>query len=252
MKLHFTKIPGPEKYNFLILHGLFGSGKNWTTVGNALKSYGNVWLIDARNHGDSPHTDTHTLNDMTEDLRDFMLDHEIENPVIIGHSMGGLTAMNYALKHQPAMPIVIVDIFPVDLNFAHENELASLQLDVGNAASRGEIDQKMQEFVADKFIRQFLQMNLEKTPGGYRWKINTKALLDRKNMFKGYFSGDISYNGEILFVMGEKSPYYRRQDEEQTRRIFPNARIEVIPDGTHYLHYANFEAFLRIVTGFLK
>jgi len=231
------------------LHGLFGSGKNWNSVGNALKDLGDVYLLDARNHGDSFHASSHSLADMADDLREFIHAMAIENPVLVGHSMGGMAVMLYALLYaEQEMSLVVVDIFPKNHDYDFKNEMEALSVDPAAYASRKEIDQAMARFVPDAFIRQFLQMNLERTPEGkYQWKINLPAIAGRNKLFDVHFTRPVAFAGKTAFIMGENSPYYKPEEEQLARQYFPHAKIHVVSGGGHYIHYTHFQQFVEIV-----
>ena len=161
MKLHYHDFGG-QGDPIVILHGLFASSKNWTSVGQFLKSSGSPYALDARNHGDSPHADSHNLSDLVEDLKVWLHDNDIERPTLLGHSMGGLTAMGYALSYPESVgALIVVDIIPRSYHTDFTAELNALSLDLSPYNDRNQIDEAMASLVPNKRVRQFLQMNIK-------------------------------------------------------------------------------------------
>ncbi|MCE9499323.1 MAG: alpha/beta fold hydrolase [Leptospira sp.] len=252
MKLFFRKIEGNGR-PIVVLHGLFGSSKNWLSVGKVLSQFGPVYLLDARNHGESPHSETHTLNDMALDLKEFIADHLTEKPVILGHSMGGLTTIYFSLLN-PGIPaaIVIVDVAPKKYEMNYTQEFDALQIDVSGYNSRQEIDRDMTVILPDTFIRQFLQMNLEKTGTGYKWKLNVEALKNSSRALAPELEDEMKFLAKALFIIGENAGYVSGQDKVLITKHFPNAEIITIKNADHYLQYTHFEEFIKITSDFLK
>lgn len=252
MKLHYREIPGIGT-PILILHGLFGSSKNWVTNGKELSSFGPVYLLDLRNHGESPHAPDHFLKDMVEDVLEFIEFHDLGSPVLLGHSMGGLVAM--LLSHfYPSVPsrLVVVDIAPRTYELNYQKEFAALRIDPSTYKTREDIDREMAVHLPDSFIRQFLQMNLERQDsGGYKWKLNVEGIAASREAFHLEIPSLSRYLGESLFVFGEKSEYIGSTDIPLIRDYFPHSHIRYIPEAGHYLHYTHASEFLRHVKEFL-
>jgi pimeloyl-ACP methyl ester carboxylesterase len=250
MKL-FQRYLGGHGKPLIIMHGLFGSSKNWITNGKFLSQFRKVIALDLRNHGDSPHSDSHSLGDLVEDLKEFV-DTLEEVPDIMGHSMGGMTAAMFSL-HYPQLldKLVVVDIAPRTYPNRFSIEFDALELDVSNAKTRDEIDKKMAEILPDPFIRQFLQMNLEKKDFGYRWKPNVKALREGRSSLVFDPGSLLPFSGKALFVLGGNSEFIEESDKSVIQNLFPNANIHTIPGAGHYLHYLNAEEFLRVSANFL-
>jgi pimeloyl-ACP methyl ester carboxylesterase len=252
VKLNYTKF-GERNRSLIILHGLFGSSKNWITFARTLSQDLSVYALDLRNHGDSPHTDTHSLDDLREDLKYFIDFHKIEKPILLGHSMGGLAVMALALKYpEIAQSIIIEDIAPRNYVPHHENEFQTLNRDLSKFHSRNEIDEAMSEYIKNKSIRQFLQMNLERMENGYRWKLNI-PILEKSTLieeFAGYEG--CTYSGPALFVTGGLSEYVKMNDHTIIQKYFPASEIITIPEADHWLHYSSAEKFLSLVKDFLN
>lgn len=253
MRLHYREFPGPGR-PLVILHGIFGSSKNWMSVGRTLSSHSHVYAIDQRNHGDSPWDESHTLDDLVGDLHEFIGEHRLMNPIILGHSMGGLVAMAFALKYpQDLSALIIEDIAPRSYGPTNVNEFAALSIDVSDAKSREDIDQRMTALVPEKIVRSFLQMNLDRTDAGYRWKIPVETLKKSTVVHNVPFSTDgKTWDGPVLFFRGGRSEYVSKVDEGLVRRYFPKAQIILIEDATHWLQFTHPDEFISQVTKFLN
>lgn len=259
VRIHHELYPSEAKSdkNIVILHGLFGSSKNWATVAENLKQNYNVYTLDARNHGQSEHSNSHTLADMVEDA--FNWYNQTVDPstksIWLGHSMGGLTVMGLAL-HRPETvhAAIIADIAPKDYAPHHNDEFRALKISLEGASSRAEIDRRMAEVHSNRFVRQFLQMNLERNEDGtYSWKLNVAALenADYLNTAE-YFDSGIPYRGKSLFLRGMNSNYIQNDDYKRILELFPDARIEEIQDADHWMHYTSQDRFIEECKSFLK
>ncbi|KXZ30212.1 hydrolase [Leptospira santarosai] len=241
----FSPVCGP----ILVLHGLFGSSKNWLSMGDFLSRYADVYLMDLRNHGDSPHSSEHSLVSMVEDMEAWIAKRKMEKPVILGHSMGGLVTMGFALRN-PNIPsfLFVEDIAPKNYPFQYEKELACLRSDVSGFKSRQEIDAALTEILPNSFIRNFLEMNLERLEnGGYRWKLNVEGIANSPGLSQDFFDGYRPYPGRTYFITGGVSEYFRKEDVALARNFFPNSRFYTIPDGDHYIHFTKVSEFKRIL-----
>jgi pimeloyl-ACP methyl ester carboxylesterase len=256
MKLNYREFGG-EGTPIVILHGLFASSKNWVSAGKALSSQGRPFALDLRNHGDSPHSESHTLEDLVEDLEEWLADQEIDRPVLLGHSMGGLAAMGFSLTHPTALRgLVVVDIAPRSYRPDFGREFAALSLPLEGMRSRSEIDQALERIVPDDDVRQFLSMNAERVDGGYRWKLNVAALKSSPFLNGPDFSRfEDSLAGTApvpaLLIAGGESEYVREEDIPLFRRYFPKGSVEVIPGCGHWLHYICSESFQGLVSRFV-
>ena len=249
-----SKEIGGEGTPILILHGLFGSSKNWLSNGKALCEYGKVYLLDLRNHGDSFHSDSHHLQDLVEDLKQYMDSKQIERAVLLGHSMGGLATSFFSLLYPDRVVApVVVDIAPRSYPLQYTQEFAALNMDVSQYQNRQELDSEMAKVLPNTFIRQFLQMNLQRNPnGGYKWKLNVPALQKARDGLSLQVSELEPYNDKALFVLGSESSYINDpEDIDLILETFPLANIQTITGAEHYLHYTHADEFLQIVKEFL-
>lgn len=254
MKLSFKHYPflkGSENQksigDIIILHGLFGSSKNWVTVAKALSEFGSVYTIDQRNHGDSPHSSEHSIQLMSEDLEEFFSDLQIKNPILLGHSMGGLVAMYFDFTHQGVLKALVVqDIAPRSYPFAYDNEIQSMLFSLDGFNSRTAIDQEMAKYLPDTFIRQFLQMSLDRLDTGeYRWKLNVAGLNQARRVFDHPFPEKIFSNTVTLFLLGGASEYITEKDKLLIQETFSHLTMVSIPGGGHYIHYTHQKEYLE-------
>ncbi len=252
MKLHYNFYPNEKNQDYLIiLHGLFGSSKNWVNIAKELSKIVNVFTLDLRNHGDSPHSDSHTLKDMIIDLQEFIEDHHLPSIILLGHSMGGLVSMGFAFEYPELVKkLIVVDIAPKEYPPHHQKEFAVLKTDVSRFSTRQEIDEYLSQIHPDPSIRQFLMMNLKKTELGYQWKIHVSALekieyLKEIKQFKNK-----QFLKDTLFIRALDSFYIQPEDKTIIKKYFPNAKIVELK-GNHWIHYTNQNEFLQVVNYFI-
>lgn len=247
MKLFYREY-GSNRKSIIILHGLFGSSKNWVTIAKELSLHCKVYTPDLRNHGDSPHSSTHTLIDMANDIFEFIDDQKIEKPILIGHSMGGLVTILFSMMYPDKfLSPIVVDIAPKNYPLNYEKEFACLNLDVSGYSSRDSIDQDMKKILEDTFVRQFLQMNLERTEKGYKWKLNVSALENSRNAFDLDLSQKNIYLENAKFIIGENSDYVKEDDIKIIQKFFPNVKTHIIKGAGHYPHHTHNLEFLKIL-----
>lgn len=238
----------------LILHGIFGSSDNWLTQAKIFGEHYKVYSIDLRNHGQSPHSDEFDYQSMVADLQEFIVDHALESPVIIGHSMGGKAAMNFALAHPDQLSkLIVVDISPRPYNLEHYTIVEGLKkIPVDSLASRNEADELLSQHVPEADVRQFLLKNLQrKSSGGFSWKINL-PVIDQKLSNIGVdlqFSGQ--FNKPTLFIRGSKSKYVRDEDWVRIIEVFPQAKLETLETG-HWVQAEKPQEFASLVLNWLS
>jgi esterase len=245
---------GGQGRPIVILHGLFASARNWASVGRFLASYGHTYGLDLRNHGHSPRSDSHSLEDMVADLEEWRRDHLDSEPVLLGHSMGGLVAMAYALSRPEVVrALIAVDIAPKSYHPSYERQFQALRLDLSRYGSRSELEQALQPILADSRLRQFFMTNVEKGPDGYYWTVNGAALQKSRFLAGGDYSAlDGLYEGPVLLVVGGGSDFVSMDDYRHLFSLFPRARVETIPEADHWLHASAPEAFREKLRRFLQ
>lgn len=253
MKLYHREIG--EGKPLIILHGLFGSSDNWMSIAKELEGHFKMYLVDQRNHGQSPHSDEFNYTAMANDLNEFIEEHGIENPSILGHSMGGKTAMNFAINHADKWDkLIVVDIAPRAYPVHHDTILKGLKsIDVDNLKSRGEADKQLSEYVKDMGTRQFLLKNLaRKSDGGFEWKINL-PVIDKKIEAMGEgIEQQLAIEKDVLFIRGEKSDYIQDRDNILIVQLFPNSEVKTVKNAGHWVHAEQPKALLEMVTEFLE
>jgi esterase len=235
MDLAFRELGGSGPA-IVILHGLFGSSQNWGSMGRQLAALGRVYALDLRNHGDSPHAATHTLADCVGDLRDWALARADGTLRIIGHSMGGLVAMGFALAHpELTAGVAAVDIAPRPYPAGHELELQALRTDIGRFRTRAEVDAAIAPMVSDVRTRQFLLTNAVREGDGFRWRVDVPALATQ-TVSADFTHVRGTFGGPALLIACGGSAYVGPEDHAVMRRFFPTTRIETIPEADHWPH----------------
>ncbi|KAG5668608.1 hypothetical protein PVAND_016544 [Polypedilum vanderplanki] len=266
--LEFTKGNPNKDDNLIVLHGLFGSKNNWNSLSKAFaaqtKPSRRIFAIDARNHGDSPHTEEHSYELMALDIKKFMEDQKIKKSAILGHSMGGRAVINFALKFPELIEkLVVVDISPVgkigtsqsDIPlFIHAMKTTEIPNNYTIHQGRAVADEKLKEIINEKSLRDFLITNLTKTESGeFKWRINLDTL---EKCFYEHIANfpditNMKFDGPTLFVAGSKSDYVKPSDEPVIKKIFPNSQIEFL-DAGHWVHAEKSSEFLSLVLKFLN
>lgn len=239
----------------VILHGLLGSGRNWTTIAKRLGQTHRIMTLDLRNHGGSPWADEMTYPLMAADVQAFIERFELGPVTLIGHSMGGKTAMRLALDAPSLVErLVVVDIAPVDYSHGFGAYVdAMLGLDVGALSSRGEVDDRLAASVPDAAIRAFLLQNLVRQKAGFAWRPHLQGLADAMPALMSFpIKEDDLFPGPTLFLAGANSDYVKAADRAEIDRLFIQAEIRRLADAGHWLHAEQPGAFLAHVQDFLK
>ena len=254
MKL-FCRVFGTGK-PVVILHGLFGLSDNWVTFGRLLGEHFTVYIPDLRNHGQSPHSAVFNFPALEDDLTGLLEEHGLDEISLIGHSLGGKTAMFFAIHH-PAIvkKLVVVDISlrksPPDRE--HQQLLdAMMAVDFSIAASRTEVDLQLQAKVKSARLRQFLLKNVYwRDRYSMDWRLNLNAINDNLlSVFEGV--GDPgSYTGSALFIRGGLSDYIRDSDLPEIKMKFPGAEVKTIANAAHWVHADAPGEFYLLVKDFL-
>ena len=238
-----------------ILHGLFGSARNWASIAQRLASHHRVVAFDLRNHGASPWADTMGYAAMAEDVRAAMAARGHQRFALIGHSMGGKAAMVLALNAASTVErLIVVDIAPVSSPAPFLHLIRAMRdLDLGAITRRRDADTALAGAIPDPAERGFLLQNLVFDGGGPRWQLNLAALEAAWPTIAAVpsFPADTHYNGPTLFVAGGKSDLLPSSVEPQIRLFFPRAAIERIANAGHWVHAEQPAAFLTLVEPFL-
>ncbi len=241
---------------FVILHGFLGMGDNWKTLGKKIAEQGfQVHLLDQRNHGRSPHNDNFSYEVMSQDLKIYCDANNLENINLLGHSMGGKTAMLFAVNYSEMInELIVADIGPKYYPLHHQDildGLNSLNFDV--LRSRGEVDQELSKYVPDMGVRMFLLKNLYwKEKGVLGLRLHLDVLIKNASEIGVELSQEKTFLGSSLFLKGAKSNYIIQGDEVRIKNQFPNSSIKEIPRAGHWLHAENPVDFLTNVLEFVK
>lgn len=242
----------------IILHGLFGTLDNWQTIAKKLSEHFTVFILDLRNHGRSPQTDDeYTYQLLADDLAEFMQDHWIYEARIVGHSMGGKVAMQFALNHPDSVKkLVVIDIAPKDYRSGHDDIFDALRdIDLTTLTDRKEAEKYLMEALNnDVGTVQFLLKNLsrqtEKEGGGFEWKMNLNVLhRDYDNILKAP-EGD-PFPKPTLFIRGGNSHYIKDEDTTVIETLFPKSKVVTIDNAGHWVHADKPQELLKVVSDFL-
>lgn len=240
---------------FVILHGFLGMSDNWKTLGTRWSEDGyEVHLLDQRNHGRSFHSDEFSYEVMAEDLKEYCEEHDLKEIVLLGHSMGGKVAMQFAVTYPEIVSkLIVADIGPKGYPPHHQDILKALsRLDFSKIKSRGEAEDILSEYIKDESTRLFLLKNLyRKSKNELSLRINLPVLSEKIEEVGRALSEDAVFKGDTLFMGGEKSGYIEKMDELLIKKQFPKAIIETISNAGHWLHAENPDEFYDNVKKFL-
>ena len=238
--------PGPtDATPLLIAHGLFGSARNWGAVAKRLSDAREVRAVDMRNHGSSPHRDTHGYHDMAGDLAGIL-----EAPAhVLGHSMGGKAAMVMALRNPDLVDrLVVADIAPVGYGHTQMPLIDAMRrVDLSVVDTRGDAERQLAEHVDAPGVRAFLLQSLDVKAKA--WRLNLDVLADEMDRILGFPEVEGRFEGPTLFLTGSESDYVQREHRDRIKDLFPNARFAALPGAGHWLHAdkpREFEAAVRV------
>lgn len=250
MKLNYKKMgSGPA---LIVLHGLFGMLDNWQSIGRELSKDFEVWLVDQRNHGRSPHRDQHNYDAMADDLEAFIEEHALEGVVVIGHSMGGKTAMRLAQKSpELLLGIIVVDMGIKEYPIHHDTIVEALKdVPVESIDSRSEAEDYLAQNISEAGVRQFLLKNLHrKQDGGYEWRFNLKVLEREMNQIVDALPKE-KVEIPVLFIRGKNSDYISDSDIPNLQELFVNSKIETLDTG-HWVHAEKPKEVIRQIRSFI-
>lgn len=242
----------------IILHGLFGLSDNWVSFAKQIAELGfEVSIPDQRNHGRSPHSYTFNYLALTDDLMEFIEEHNIEDPVLLGHSMGGKVAMRFALEN----PGIISKAIVVDISMRaytsrnhHKKIIEAMRaVDFSKAKNIADVGKQLNETIPENRIRQFIMKNLYylDNRGSLGWRVNFEAICHNMDEMFDRIRLDEKYENPSLFIRGGASDYVRDEDLEQIRSNFPASQIETIEGASHWVHADKPADFRKLVVDFL-
>ncbi len=254
MLLH-SNIIGEGK-PFIILHGFLGMGDNWKTLGKLFSKEGyQVHLVDQRNHGKSFHHNSFSYEVMVEDLKEYCDQNNLEGFVLLGHSMGGKTAMNFSVKYPELVAkLIVADIGPKHYPLHHQDVLKALSaLDFSIVKTRKEADEVLSRYIQNIGTRQFLAKNLYWiNPGELALRINLPVLIENIEEVGKALEEKEMFDGDTLFLGGANSHYIESADEYVIKNHFPNSSIKSISNAGHWLHAENPKDFYTEVLNFIS
>jgi pimeloyl-ACP methyl ester carboxylesterase len=267
-----TRTLGEAGPRVVFVHGLFGQGRNWTTIGKGLADGHRVTLVDLPNHGHSPWTDRVDYLDMVELLATEL--EQLGEPVtLVGHSMGGKVAMLLALRRPELLrALVVVDIAPVEYPLSggrtdDPDEEASpfadfiegmRDLDLDRLTTRDDADAALEDAVPSRMVRSFLLQSLVRdergADGGWRWRLNLDLLARDLGELRGFPTppAGASFDGPVLWIAGANSTYVLPEDRPHMDALFPSTRLVRIKNAGHWVHSEQPEIFLETLRRFLE
>jgi len=250
----YSKIYGEKNQALIILHGLFGMGDNWNSLGKKFSKYYQVHLVDLRNHGKSPHSENFNYDVMCDDILEYIIANKITDPVILGHSLGGKVAMKFAFTHPNKIKkLIIADIAPrrynTDFFLSILETLHKLPLE--NFEKREEIDEVLANTYNDRRMRLFLMKNLYRNEKEeFNWRFNLNVLLKKiSNIQQADFITGIC-DVPSCFIAGGKSDYITTEDKLIISSHFSNFSISTIDAAGHWIHAESPEKFYAEVLKF--
>ncbi|MDN5786273.1 alpha/beta fold hydrolase [Pseudorhodobacter sp.] len=234
----------------LIVHGLFGSARNWGVIARRMAADRQVVAVDMRNHGSSPRAESQSYADMAGDLAEVIAAHGGRMDVV-GHSMGGKAAMQLALTHGVLVDrLVVADIAPVAYAHDQSHHIAAMRsLDLSGIAARSEADRRLAQQMDDPALRAFFLQSLDLKATPPRWRLNLDVLEAEMPKIVGWPGTKGQFAGPTLFLAGAESHYVKPEYRETIRTLFPAARFAKLPGAGHWLHAEKpkeFEAALRV------
>jgi len=262
MKLFYRRYG--EGAPLIILHGLYGSSDNWVSIAKKISGHFTIYLPDQRNHGQSPHSDVHDYESMSNDLHEFASDNKLEKFFLAGHSMGGKTAALFALKWPELLDgLIIADISPFETRSSnsesYNQHLSILKIlqetDISKAASRAEIERILADKIKSGRERALIMKNIRRNDdSSFTWKTNNASLLKNIDSILDSITGTkITYEPvtgfPVIFLKGENSDYLPASDKSKILKLFPAAEFRIIKNAGHWLHTDNPEAVVEVFKG---
>lgn len=252
MQLHFKELGRGEP--LVMLHGLFGSSDNWMGVAPRLAGTFHVFALDLRNHGRSPHSDEMSYSLMAQDVTDLLDSLGLRDVFLLGHSMGGKTAMQLALQQPDRIrKLVVVDMAPRVYKPVHEPIFAALLgLNLESFHAIKEIEEALAPTIPGLALRRFLLKNVGRNPdGSLFWKMNLRGVSNNYPRLNEPLAAEAPFEKPALFLRGGQSNHVMRTDEPQIRDLFPNPEFQTIEGATHWVHADAPDEFVRRVSQFI-
>lgn len=253
MKLHFRKYG--EGQPFIILHGLFGLSDNWQSIGKHLSSKYAVYLVDLRNHGHSAHNESWNYEVMAEDVHELISDEGLSNVILMGHSMGGKTAMKFAIDHcRTLSKLIVVDIAIRRYSPPKDVITALNKVDLNSVSSRKDVEHIISSHISDVATQQFILKNLYWNENDkLSWRFNLPVITrEIENIAGSLDLGSSCADLPTLFIRGERSDYINDEDMKKIKETFPLAELKTVPSAGHWVHAENPAGFGKELYQFLE
>jgi pimeloyl-ACP methyl ester carboxylesterase len=252
----FFRAYGHHEPTLVILHGLLGSSQNWQRAAKEFEKNIRVLVVDQRNHGNSPHTETHRFADLRKDIKHFFDQQRLDKAYLLGHSMGGMAAMEFAFHYPERLAgLIIEDIAPRAYQSSSGDILRALcAIDLSTVTTREQVDRMLAKDIKSSMTRQFLLTNLvRREDNSLAWKANLPVLQEFQNEMVTYEPAlAASYSGQTLFIGGERSDYRLDHDYDVILRHFPNSELVMIQNAGHWIHFEALETFTETVKKFMS
>ena len=245
-----------EGQTIVILHGLFGSKRNWSSIAKQLSDTYRVLTVDLRNHGESPWSDVHDYSSMAEDVATLIENECSKPPIVLGHSMGGKVAMYLSImRPQLVAQLIVVDIPPARSTGTPIDYVRAMQaIPLTTLAHRRDVGELLRETIPDERVRGFLVTNIITRPEGLAWAVNLdvieknfETILDWPDLITTQH-----FSQQTLFLVGENSTFVGPEHETVIQQFFPASSRQVIKNAGHWVHVENTSAFLKAVRVFLE
>ena len=254
VKLHYN-IFGEGK-PVIVLHGLFGSSRNWQSVAKTLSENFQIITPDLRNHGQSFHAESMSYTEMAEDVLELIKINSLDNVSLIGHSMGGKVAMINALLHSHVIDkLAVLDIAPVSYEHRYGKLFQAMQnLPLDQIKNRNEAEEILNDQINDLFLTQFLLQNMVRAEDGFKWRINLPAIQSNIESISSFpdMGNDKQYDKPALFLGGKNSHFVQPEYHDEIKKHFPNAEIELIENTGHLLHIEQPEVVVERIRQFIN
>lgn len=249
--IHFKKY-GQQGEPLVVIHGLFGNSDNWHSIAQSLAEHFTVYCLDLPNHGKSSNLENAAYDIMANAVNQWMMQESIQTCFLLGHSMGGKVAMQFASQFpEKVKRLIVADIAPVDYDPSHNEIFKGLKaINTEQLQNRKEADSILAQYVDILGVRQFLLKSLVKTEQGFEWQIHIDNLFNNYAQIRATPPFEAPYQGDTLFIKGENSDYIQAQHKDAILTWFPQAQVKMIPATGHWLHAEKPLPFTSLVKRF--
>lgn len=240
--------------SLVIIHGLFGNSDNWHSIAQSLSEYFHVYTLDLPNHGLSDQLEEASYDNMATLVQEWLHTNKIPSCFLLGHSMGGKVAMQFASQFpEHLLGLIVADIAPVNYQSSHHDIFAGLKaIPLTQITSRKEADAILSSYEPTLAIRQFLLKNLIKSEQGFKWLIELDNLANNYELIRSTPPLIQPFTGSTLFIKGEHSDYIQAKDKNAILHWFPQAEVKIIPATGHWLHAEKPIPFTSLVRRFCQ